>query len=139
MATGTTQLRHAKHHAPKGHPTMTHPTMIDHQEKTMQLITAMEDTPGLTARLSPELKGLIRKKDPTVVVPNTCSIAKIIYAGEEGGITCELEFGHDKEKAAFWASLTHLIFDRRCPLYRQIAGYQKHRIKKLKKQSGDRY
>jgi hypothetical protein len=113
--------------------------MIDHEEKTMQLITAMAETPSLTARLSPELKQLIRKKDPSIVVPNTCTIAKIIYTGEEGGITCELEFGHDKEKASFFASITHLIFDRRCPLYRQIAGYQKHRIKKLKKQSGDRY
>lgn len=45
--------------------------MIDHEEKTMQLITAMAETPSLTARLSPELKQLIRKKDPSIVVPNT--------------------------------------------------------------------
>jgi hypothetical protein len=113
--------------------------MIDHEEKTMQLITAMAETPSLTARLSPELKRLIRKKDPSIVVPNTCTIAEIMYSGEEDGITCGLEFGQENEKDVLWASITHLIFDRRCPLYRQIAGYQKHRIKKLKKQSGDRY
>jgi hypothetical protein len=99
----------------------------------------MAETPSLTARLSPELKRLIRKKDPSIVVPNTCTIAEIMYSGEEDGITCGLEFGQENEKDVLWASITHLIFDRRCPLYRQIAGYQKHRIKKLKKQSGDRY
>lgn len=113
--------------------------MIDNQEKTMQLITAMAEVPVLTARLSPELKAIMRKKDPTAVVPDTCTVGEIIYTGEEGGITCKLDFGHGNEKAVFLASITHLIFDRRCPLYRQITAYQKHRIKKLKKQSAYRY
>jgi hypothetical protein len=110
--------------------------MIDHQEKTMQLITAMAEVPVLTAKLSPELKAIMRKKDPTAVVPDTCTVAEIIYTGEEGGITCKLDFGLENESAIFLASITNLVFDRRCPLYRQITAYQKHRIKKLKKQFG---
>lgn len=113
--------------------------MIDNQEKTMQLMTAMAEVPVLAARLSPELKAIMRKKDPAAVVPDTCTIGEIIYTGEEGGITCKLDFGLKNESAIFLASITNLIFDRRCPLYRQITAYQKHRIKKLKKQSAYRY
>lgn len=113
--------------------------MIDHREKTAQLITAMAESPVLTARLSPELKAIMRKKDPTAVVPDTCTVGEIIYTGDEGGITCKLDFGLENESAIFLASITNLIFDRRCPLYRQITAYQKHRIKKLKKQSAYKY
>lgn len=113
--------------------------MIDNREKTAWLITAMAEIPVLTARLSPELKAVMRKQDPTAIVPDTCTVSDIIYTGDEGGITCKLDFGLEDGKAVFLASITNLIFDRRCPLYRQITAYQKHRIKKLKKQSGYRY
>ena len=36
-------------------------------------------------------------------------------------------------------SITHLSFDTRMPLFRQIDAYQRHRIKKLKQQSGRTY
>ena len=99
----------------------------------------MAEIPVLTARLSPEVKAAMRKQDPSAVVPDTCTVNETIYTGEEGGITCKLDFGHEDDKIIFFVSITNLIFDRRCPLYRQITAYQKHRIKKLKKQSGYRY
>ena len=37
------------------------------------------------------------------------------------------------EKAAF-ASITHLRFDARLPLAREIAAYQRHRVKRLRRQ-----
>ncbi|WP_281708494.1 hypothetical protein [Phaeobacter italicus] len=109
--------------------------MIDHQDKTMWLINAMAEAPALTARMSPELKAMVRKKEPATVLPDTCTIQDIIYTGEEGGITCKLGFGQENETTVILASITHLIFDRRCPLHRQITAYQKHRVKKIKKQS----
>ena len=33
----------------------------------------------------------------------------------------------------FFVSITHLTFDRRLPLAREIAAYQKHRIKRLRR------
>ena len=30
-------------------------------------------------------------------------------------------------------SITHLLFDRRLPLAREIASYQKHRVKRLRR------
>jgi hypothetical protein len=44
-----------------------------------------------------------------------------------------LEFAPLTEAAAF-ASLTHLQFDARLPLARDIAAYQKHRVKRLRRQ-----
>ncbi|MDR3389428.1 MAG: hypothetical protein P4L92_20480, partial [Rudaea sp.] len=37
-------------------------------------------------------------------------------------------------EAATFASITHLRFDARLPLARDIAAYQKHRVKRLRRQ-----
>lgn len=47
---------------------------------------------------------------------------------------CRLEFGREIEKAVF-ASITHLRFDPRLPLARDITDYQKHRVKRLRRRS----
>ena len=49
---------------------------------------------------------------------------------------CGLDIGGSETKALHFVSITHLSFDRRMPLFRRIATYQHHRIKKLKKQPG---
>jgi hypothetical protein len=61
-------------------------------------------------------------------------ITWISYAGDEGGIMCRLDFEREIETAAF-ASITHLRFDGRLPLARDIAAYQKHRVKRLRRQA----
>ena len=53
--------------------------------------------------------------------------------GEEGGIVCELNIDGPKDEA-FYVSITHLIFERKTPLFRQIDAYQRHRVKKLRQQ-----
>ena len=47
-------------------------------------------------------------------------------------IVCKLDLGPDIENAAF-TSITHLRFDARLPLAREIAAYQKHRVKRLQR------
>ncbi|MEQ1952061.1 hypothetical protein [Mesorhizobium sp. CN2-181] len=56
------------------------------------------------------------------------------YAGDEGGILCKLEVEGHKTEGAFFVSITHLIFERKTPLFRQIDAYQRHRVKKLMRQ-----
>lgn len=63
-----------------------------------------------------------------------CTITKINYMGDPGGIACGLDFGLDAGRAGPVVSLTHLSFDIRHPLSREVAAYQKHRIKRLRKQ-----
>jgi hypothetical protein len=57
-------------------------------------------------------------------------------AGDEGGIVCKLSVvGEAGKKLEFFVSTTHLDFDRRSPLTREIVAYQKHRVKKLRRQT----
>ena len=57
----------------------------------------------------------------------------VTYFREGGGILCELDFGTEDADTVFFVSLTHLTFDRRLPLAREIAAYQKHRVKRLRR------
>ena len=58
------------------------------------------------------------------------------YAGDGGGIVCKLEFGREMGSRVFFASITHLRFDGRSPLTREIVAYQKHRSKRLRRLGG---
>lgn len=54
-------------------------------------------------------------------------------AGDEGGITCHLaREGANATGRLVVTSIAHVDFDPRLPLAREIAAYQKHRIKRLK-------
>jgi hypothetical protein len=53
--------------------------------------------------------------------------------GDEGGIVCKLDLGSNAGMKAF-TSITHLRFDPRLPLAREISVYQKHRVKRLRRQ-----
>ena len=46
---------------------------------------------------------------------------------------CRLDFAQETEKDVF-ASITHLRFDPGLPLAREIAAYQKHHVKRLRRQ-----
>ena len=67
-------------------------------------------------------------------------LAKFIEAdavlGDEGGIVCKLDLGREDGAKAFFVSITHLVFDPRTPLAREIAAYQKHRLKRLRRVGG---
>ena len=67
------------------------------------------------------------------VFPHDCNVTEIRYVGDEGGIACHLDFGFGDVNAVHIVSITHLRFDRRNPLAREIEAYCKHRIKRLKK------
>jgi hypothetical protein len=54
-----------------------------------------------------------------------------MYAGDEGGIMCHLTFDEAEKEEVFVVSITPLSFDRRRPVAREIAFYQKHRIKRI--------
>jgi hypothetical protein len=60
-------------------------------------------------------------------------VIDVLYLGDEGGVACCLDIGGPETTAAHIVSITHLIFDRRSPLFREIDAYQRRRIKKLKR------
>lgn len=113
--------------------------MIDDPGKTDRLRAEIEASLPLETRLSPNVKRTLAKQSPESTIPDRCMVTKIFYMGDEGGIVCGLDIGGPDTKTPFIVSITHLIFDRRCPVFRQIETYQRHRIKKIKRQSGRGY
>jgi hypothetical protein len=92
--------------------------MIDHPETVERLIAKLNEALPIPARVTPELQ---------------CAITWITYMGDEGGIVCKLDLGANAGKEAF-TSITHLRFDPRLPLAREITAYQTHRVKRLRRQ-----
>ena len=113
--------------------------MIDDPEKTDRLVAELKASLPVKTRLSQILMRTIAKQSPNLTVPDSCNVVSIFYMGEEGGILCGLNIGGPDTKTPHFVSITHLSFDTRMPLFRQIDAYQRHRIKKLKRQSGGNY
>lgn len=113
--------------------------MIDDPEKTDRLVAELKASLPVETRLSQILRQEIVKQSSDLAVADSCSVVSIFYTGEEGGIVCGLDIGGPDTKTPYFVSITHLIFDRRMPMFRQIDAYQRHRIKKLKQQHGRSY
>lgn len=109
--------------------------MIDDPDKTDRLVDVLEASLPVETRLSASLIQTLSKRSPDVAIPARCNVVSVFYAGEEGGIVCALDIGGPDTKSAHLVSITHLIFERKLPLFSQIDAYQRHRIKKLKQQA----
>lgn len=105
--------------------------MIDHPETVERLMAKLNQMLPIPARITPELQASLRGQTGGAV-PARCAITWISYMGDEGGIVCKLDLGENVAKQAF-TSITHLRFDPRLPLAREITAYQKHRVKHLRR------
>lgn len=103
---------------------------IDDPEKTERLMNGLERL--LPFKATFEEKGwqhLVKEsKVPRGATPSV-TVEKLSYSGDYGGILCHLA------DHSLVCSLTHLRFTPAFSLFRDIAAYQKHRVKKLKKQA----
>jgi hypothetical protein len=111
--------------------------MIDNPTQVADLLSKLEAALPLPAIVTPRLAATLRQQSPGVSIPKECQVTWVSNAGDEGGIVCKLSVeGEANNKSEFFTSITHLDFDRRLPLARAIAAYQKHRVKKLRRQAG---
>jgi hypothetical protein len=108
--------------------------MIDDPEKAARLVDALEASLPIETRLPASLIQSLSKRSPDVAIPAKCNVVSVFYTGEEGGIVCALDIGGPNAETAHIVSITHLIFERKVPLFSQIDAYQRHRTKKLKQQ-----
>ncbi len=106
--------------------------MIDHLENVERLVARLNEALPIPARITPELQASLCQQTGGTV-PAQCAVTWIAYMGDEGGIVCKLDLGSDVGKEAF-TSITHLRFDPRIHLAREISAYQKHRVKRLRRQ-----
>lgn len=106
--------------------------MIDNPVQVQRLLARLEAALPVPVRMTPELVAILKKQNPALEISPSCAIASVRYTGDEGGILCQLEFTPATENAVY-ASITHLRFDPRQPLARNITAYQKHRVKHLRR------
>jgi hypothetical protein len=107
--------------------------VIDNLDQTGRLLCKLEEALPRAARATPALAATIREQSGGNEVSPSCWVTRVHYLGDEGEILCHLAFDADVGPRAFIVSITHLLFDRRLPLAREIASYQKHRVKRLRR------
>ena len=112
-------------------------SVIDNPLQTELLIAKLKAAVPLSATVSRPLLALLQEQSPDIALPPRCQITGIHYTGDEGGILCKLDFGHEDGREVLLVSITHLTFDRRLPLAREIAAYQKHRVKRIRRSSSE--
>lgn len=110
--------------------------MIDDLLRVNALIAGMTEALPLFASATPEMAAVMRKQKPGCELPRQWRITQVAYAGDPGGIMCRLDDGKDGGIGGFIVSITQLRFDRRAPMARQIASYQKRRVKSLRRLGG---
>ncbi len=106
--------------------------MIDRPDQVERLLERLGAALPIPARPTPELQATLQKRNG-IPLPADCRVTWVSYAGDEGGIVCKLE-GTAETAEAVVASITHLRFDPRLPVTREIVTYQKHRVKRLRRQ-----
>jgi hypothetical protein len=107
--------------------------MLDKPEKTRQLLTALKAALPFEVELTPSLIALLRAQHVAVAVNPRQIVSEISYAGDEGGIVCHIV--PEEGRNAIIVSLTHVRMHRSLPFAAAVLDYQKHRVKKLKKQN----
>ena len=107
--------------------------MIDDPIRVDRVVSRLKDALPLSAGATSQLAAVIREQLPNWNAAQRCPVNGVDYAGDEGGIMCRLEVGDANTSQYFYVSITHLMFDHRSPLAREIAAYQKHRNKRLKR------
>jgi hypothetical protein len=113
------------------------PPMIDNPKQVADLLSKLEAALPLPVIVTPRLAATLRQQSPEASIPKECQVTWVSNAGDAGGIMCKLSVkGEADNKLGVVTSITHLDFDRRLPLAREIAAYQKHRVKKLRRQAG---
>jgi hypothetical protein len=99
--------------------------MIDNPDQVERLLYRLRDAVPLAAFASPLLIATLREQSPAVHITPRRTVTRVDYAGDLGGIVCHLANSENTGSNVFVVSITHLAFDPRLPVAREIAAYQK--------------
>ena len=105
--------------------------MIDNVRQTVRLIGKLKSSLPVPAVMTPECLDKFCKETGEAGLSPLCMVTQIHYLGDEGGIICGLEVNREIGDRALYVSITHLRFDPRSKLAREIFAYQKHRTKRV--------
>ena len=107
--------------------------MLDHPEKTAWLLAALKLAAPFEVELTARLIEYIRAQTDVVADPAQRTVSALSYAGDEGGILCHT-LPVQEGGGGLVVSLTHVHVPKTLPFAEAVAAYQKHRVKKLKRQ-----
>ena len=110
--------------------------MIDDLQTIETLVKRMCAALPMRAHVGREVLRSLCKEAPEASLSHRCDVTEVRYAGDEGGILCTLDFDDHVPKRVFMVSITHVTFEHRNPLYRDIERYKKRRIKRLRRLQG---
>jgi len=106
--------------------------MLDNPEKTARLLATLKAAVPFEVELTPAVVKQLQAEDIAHADRTHRTVSDLSYAGDEGGIVCHIV--RSDEQRALFISLTHVRMPRTMPLAAAVVDYQKHRVKKLKKQ-----
>jgi len=107
--------------------------MIDDYQEAVELMNKMKNSLPIPAYPSREFVSLLKQKDIKLKTNQRLEIIDVHYLGDEGGISCTLEFPFKTEEN-YVISLTHLRPRLNHPLAKDIRRYQIHRVRNLGRQ-----
>ena len=107
--------------------------MLDKPEKTYQLLAVLRAAVPFEVELTPSIIAHLRAQQIAVAVKPRQIVTEVSYAGDEGGIVCHM--APEERRNALIVSMTHVQVNRSLPFAAAVLDYQKHRVKKLKKQN----
>lgn len=110
--------------------------MIDNPEQLERLLHKLTEAAPLAALAPPALIASLRGRSSVATITPECTVTGVMYMGDEGGITCQVVFDAEESEEVFLVSITLLAFDRRLAVAREIAAYQKHRVKRIRREGG---
>jgi hypothetical protein len=108
--------------------------MLDKPERTRELMDVLDAAVPFEVALMPDLiEHLARQQNP-VAIKSVETVSKVSYLGDVGGIICHIQ--PEEAESAVVVSLTHVRVGPTLHFAAAVLDYQKHRVKKLKKQTG---
>ena len=104
--------------------------MIDNYAQAMRLVERMKAGLPIPARPTRQVADLLRGKGASLGADPKLEIKEVFYAGDEGGIMCDVT-PTSMSKEAVICSLTHLRIHPKHPLAAEIRAYQATRTRRL--------
>jgi hypothetical protein len=107
--------------------------MLDNPTKTARLLDELKQAAPFEVELTPPVVKQLRADSVAAADQPRQIVSYVSYLGDEGGIMCHI--APPESEGAIIISLTHVRVPRSMPLAAAVVDYQKHRVKKLKKQA----
>ena len=106
--------------------------MFDNPRKVETLIAALKAAIPFEVELTPQVVKQLRADKVAAANQPRQLVSGVSYLGDEGGIMCHI--APPESEGAITISLTHVRVSRSMPLATAVRDYQKHRVKKLRRQ-----